>query len=173
MFCPRSLYFHGLYESFDKKEYQETPQIEGTIRHKTLDEGSYSTRKNILTGLPVYSSRYNVAGKIDLFDTCTGELIERKTLIKQVHEGYRFQLYAQFFALEEMGYKVKKLLLHSLKDNTRYVIALPSAHEIRYFEQTVRAMQHYCVIEDHSRPLKEKCEGCIYRHLCDQYVVIT
>lgn len=172
-FCPRSLYFHGLYEPFHKSEYQEAPQIEGTIRHKTIDEGSYSTRKDILTGLPVYSEEFHIAGKIDIFDKKKGHLIERKTFIEKIYDGYRFQLYAQYFALIEMGYEVKKLFLHSLKDNKRYEINLPSIDDVVSFKRIINEIESYDVIDDHSRPLKSKCEGCIYRNLCDHYVVIV
>ena len=173
MFCPRSLYFHGLYEKFNKKEYQETPQIEGSILHTNVDSGKYSTSKHVLSGLPVYSREYNLGGKIDIFDTKKRFLVERKALIKKMHQGYKWQLFAQYFCLIEMGYIINKLFLHSLKDNKRYEIEKPSYVEKEMFRRLITDMKAYNIIEDYSQPLKSKCEQCIYSNLCDQYVVAS
>lgn len=173
VFCPRSLYFHSLYENFNKDEYQEVAQKEGTLRHETVDKGTYSSRKDIITSLPVYSDRYMIAGKIDIFDKKKGHLIERKTKIKKVYDGYRYQLYAQYFAMEEMGYKVEKLFLHSIKDNKRYEIEKPEGREKERFELVIRKIKGYDLLRDNTRPNEMKCSNCIYRNLCDMYVVIA
>ncbi len=55
VFCPRSIYFHNLYGEKESLSYQEPRQINGTKAHETLDQGTYSTRKEILSGIPVYS----------------------------------------------------------------------------------------------------------------------
>jgi hypothetical protein len=52
-----------------------------------------------LQGLDVYSEEYGICGKIDIFDKKTGELIERKSLIKRendkekIYLGYKLQLW--------------------------------------------------------------------------------
>ena len=38
----------------------------------------------------------------------------------------KYQLYAQYFCLREMGYEVEKLKLYSLDDNKVYEIPLPN-----------------------------------------------
>lgn len=46
----------------------------------------------------------------------------------------KYQLYAQYFCLTEMGYEVEKLKLYSLDDNKVYEIPLPNEDEIQAFE---------------------------------------
>ena len=48
IFCPYSIYFHNLYENYEKQLYQDTPQINGTLNHSLIDSGNYSTSKDIL-----------------------------------------------------------------------------------------------------------------------------
>lgn len=125
IFCPVSIYFHKLYGQLDKNIYQSTFQVNGTDAHKSIDEKTYSSRKNILQGIDIFSSIYNIQGKIDLFDIATGKLIERKNKVSRIYDGYIFQLYAQFYGLVEMGYTVKQLIIHSMMDNKNYSIKLP------------------------------------------------
>ncbi|MDD4530863.1 MAG: type V CRISPR-associated protein Cas4, partial [Candidatus Gracilibacteria bacterium] len=68
IFCPKSIYYHNLYDNYDKKVYQEKPQIVGTIAHQNIDNKTYSTEKKYLQAMEVYSVRYGLLGKIDLFD---------------------------------------------------------------------------------------------------------
>jgi CRISPR-associated protein Cas4 len=48
IFCPKSIYFHQLYDNVEKELYQETPQVRGTLNHTKIDQGTYSTSKDIL-----------------------------------------------------------------------------------------------------------------------------
>ena len=66
----------------------------------------------MLQGVSVYCEKYNLVGKIDVFDEKTGILTERKKKIKTVYDGYIYQIYAQYFSLIEMGYKVNELRLY-------------------------------------------------------------
>ena len=75
--------------------------------------------------MTVYSEKYNLLGKIDLYHIDKQSLIERKTKIKKIYDGQRFQIWAQMFCLEEMGYPVKKMQIYSLKDNKTYLIEHP------------------------------------------------
>lgn len=108
IFCPVSIYFHKLYGNLDKNIYQSSYQVNGLNAHKTIDNKTYSTRKDILQGIDVYCEKYKILGKIDVFDISKGTLMERKKEVKQIYDGYVFQVYAQYFALCEMGYNVKK-----------------------------------------------------------------
>lgn len=64
-FCPRSIYFHDVYRnSVGEDAYHAVPQKVGRASHKAIDEGSYSSRKDVLTGAMVYSSRYGLMGRI-------------------------------------------------------------------------------------------------------------
>lgn len=48
VFCPASIYFHNLYGNEETRLYQRTDQVAGKASHSSVDEGTYSTRKNIL-----------------------------------------------------------------------------------------------------------------------------
>ena len=117
VFCPVSIYYHGLFGNVNKLIYQDTPQILGTESHKTIDKGSYSDKKDILQGIEVYCSQYGLMGKIDIFDVKAGLLRERKKKIVVIYDGYIMQVYAQYHCLKEMGYSVKYLQFYSMDDN--------------------------------------------------------
>ena len=162
-----SLYFHSLYDNFHKKTYQEKPQIRGTIKHESIDKGVYSSAKRYMQGLAVYSSKYGLMGKIDIYDKETKSLIERKAKIKKIYNGYRYQLYAQMFCLQEMGYKVEKLFVHSLMDNKRYKVDLPTKDDIEEFEKLIKEINNFNPSSFDKKINKNKCDNCIYRELCN------
>jgi CRISPR-associated protein Cas4 len=84
LYCPRSVYLHSIYENFNSKTFHKTPQVVGKINHSSIDEGRYSSAKKYLQGMPVYSEKYGIAGKIDIYDSEKKTLTERKTMIKKV-----------------------------------------------------------------------------------------
>lgn len=162
-----SLYFHSLYENFSQKVYHDIPQTAGKIKHENIEQGKYSSAKRYLQGLPVFSEKYNLAGKIDIYDQKDKALIERKYKIKQIFDGQRYQLYAQMYSLEEMGYEVKKLFIHSLADNKRYPICLPIGVEKEKFEALIGEIRDFRP-DDFNRTVNQnKCDNCIYRELCN------
>lgn len=167
IFCPASIYFHNLYGETERIAFQQPCQLNGTAAHERIDSGQYSTRKNILSGISVYCEAYNLTGKIDLFDTVSGELIERKKQIKTVYDGYIFQLYGQCFALREMGYRVRKLTLRSLSDNKKYAVPLPEddPEKQNAFEQLLEKINRF-VLSEYRQTNIEKCLHCIYEPLC-------
>jgi len=57
IFCPRSIYFHAVYDQFHQKTYHQKPQIVGKIKHGGIDKGEYSTSKRFLQGKEVYSEK--------------------------------------------------------------------------------------------------------------------
>ncbi len=169
IFCPRSIFFHGLYSHLEQRMYQEKPQIEGQIAHKSIDHKKYSTKKTVLQGISVYSDHYKLNGKIDIFDEAEGLLTERKKMIKTIYDGYIFQLYAQYHCLKEMGYKVKKLRLYSMDTNKSYPIPLPKDNQSMQekFEKLINEINAF----DLNAPFKanpKKCNRCIYSNLCDK-----
>jgi len=171
MFCPRSIYYHGVYaQSYSVESYQQTPQKIGKSAHEAIDNGTYSTSKNILCGLTVWSEKYSLLGCIDTFDKNSGVLTERKYSVTNIWPGFRYQLYAQMFALEEMGYSVKALRLYSKKDNKMYNVDLPSNSEIEEFEKIIRELKNFS-FENEFMQNPEKCKQCIYSTLCDKCTV--
>jgi len=166
LFCPRSLYFHSVYESFSDATYHRSPQVRGRLNHRTVDTGTYGPEGRYLQGEEVYSEAYGLVGKIDLYDKETKTLIERKSKVTTVHQGYRFQLYAQYFALTEAGFPVERLVIRSLSDNRRYEVPLPEGEELAMFEETVSRMKTFDIADASLETNLAKCRGCIYRTLC-------
>lgn len=168
LYSPKSLYLHGIYESLSQDVYHETPQTVGKMHHECIDKGTYSTAKRFIQGMSVYSEKYNLGGKIDIYDCEKKMLIERKTRIKdgRIHTGQRYQLYAQMYAMREMGYPVEHLRIHSLEDNKRYIVPLPSFQEETNFISTLWAMRTYDFTKDaESCQQEHQCNISIYRHL--------
>ena len=167
VFCPRSIYFHDIYRNTaDTDAYHQTPQIIGQASHKTVDEGTYSSRRDVITGLMVYSEKYCILGRIDVLNLTTGLLTERKHSVTAVYDGFRFQLYGQYFALREMGYPVAEMRIHSVKDNKNYGVAIPGQSEIAEFENTLDKLRSFSLFEKFE-PNPAKCAHCIYSPLCD------
>lgn len=169
IFCPASIYFHKLYGSRDVMMFQTESQLSGKKAHERIDDSAYSTRKDVLTALDVYSEKYHLIGKIDIYDMRTGTLVERKRQIKHIYDGYVFQVYGQYYALLEMGYTVNKIFLHSLIDNKRYGVPLPyeDAGMQRKFEDTIYEMRHF-EMDFFQQTNSEKCRNCIYEPACDR-----
>lgn len=168
VFCPLSLYLHGLYEKYDQNIYHEEAQTAGKIKHENIDEGRYSSRKRYLQGLPVYSERFNLMGKIDIYDKEEKVLIERKNKIDKIYDGYRYQLFAQFECMWEMGYPVEKMYLHSLLDNKRYEINPPDIEDMIKFVDIVNSINKTNLYRFKKGANPKKCDRCIYRELCNQ-----
>jgi len=169
IFCPRSIYFHQLYGKREQLIYQDRPQIEGKQAHETIDTKTYSTRKTVLQGISVYSELYKLYGKIDIFDEKEGLLTERKKLIKNIYDGYIFQLYAQYHCLIEMGYHVRKLRLYSMDTNKSYPVRLPRDDKLMQerFAELIQKINLYN-LADPFQANSNKCAKCIYANLCDE-----
>lgn len=169
VFCPASIYFHKLYGSMDNVLYQNSYQLNGTKAHKTIDSNTYSTRKDMLVGIDVYCEHYNLIGKIDIYDKKKKMLIERKKHINKIYDGYVYQLYAQYFAMKEMGYEVDKLSFHSIDDNKNYAVEIPENdmemfHKFENIIISIRTMN----IDDFEQKNIDKCQKCIYEPACDR-----
>lgn len=172
IFCPASIYFHNLYGSTSTITYQNAVQINGSSAHEAVDTGKYSTKKDIITAMDVYSEKYNLVGKIDIYDSDTKVLTERKNKINVIYDGYVFQLYAQYFAMCEMGYEVKKLRFYSMSDNKTYPIKLPEQDKEMFskFESTVKRIKEFS-LESFNQENIDKCKHCIYEPACDRGLV--
>ncbi len=169
VFCPRSIYFHLLYSGFDDKIYKSLIQIKGEGAHLSIDNKVYTTKKEILQSFEVYSSTYNLFGKIDIYNIKTGKLIERKRQVKTIYDGYVFQVYAQCHSLREMGYEVNEIVIHDLIHNKNYNIDLPENNKEMQdkFENLIRDINQFDLEKSSFKPTLEKCKNCIYRELCD------
>ena len=165
-FCPKSLYFSGIFRDFDRKIFNEKPQVVGSIAHEKIDEGKYSTSKHVLQGSYVYSDKYQLCGKIDTFDIENGELVERKYQVKKIYDGFRYQLYAQMLCLEEMGYEVKKIAIYSKADNKKYRLKMPSEAQAVKFKSLLKEIHNFNILDQREFADPIKCANCIYKPLC-------
>lgn len=169
IFCPLSIYYHQLYGDLAERLYYSDAQLDGKVAHSAVDEKRYSTHKNILQGIDVYSDEYKLCGKIDIFDTEKGLLTERKKHIETIYDGYLFQLYAQCLCLREMGYEVKQIRFYSSDDNKVYPQKLPEENLEMFekFKATNAKMQDFDV-NSYEPQTEEKCRNCIYNDFCDR-----
>lgn len=167
IFCPVSIYFHLLDEDTEKILYQTEYQLNGSKAHECIDKKTYSDKKDVLQGIDVYSERFNISGKIDIFDITTGTLTERKNKINTIYDGYVFQVYAEYFCLKEMGYDVRTIRLYSISDNKSYVLKKPEEDEVmlKKFLFTLDAMEKF-KFDSFKADNINKCEKCIYENLC-------
>ncbi|WP_077541738.1 type V CRISPR-associated protein Cas4 [Sedimentisphaera cyanobacteriorum] len=168
IFCPRSIYFHQLFGRRDTRLYQDRPQVLGKASHKAIDSRKYTSRRNVLQGTEIFCRKYGLCGKIDIYYIDSHTLAERKRKIKNIYDGYCFQLYAQYFGLREMGYLVQKIQFYSMQDNKTYPIELPENNPemLKKFENTIDKINSYDLSESFT-PNPKKCKNCIYQPLCD------
>ncbi len=176
IFCPKSIYYHKLYDNYNPNLYHEKAQKEWKIAHESIDNKRYSSKKNIIQSLDVYSEFYWILWKIDIFDITKWNLIERKNKIKLdknsnpiIYLWYKYQLWWQMYCLEELGYHVSNLWIHSLKDNKKYKIYKPSTKEFFNFYQLLKEYNNFNLFQKNWKQNIKKCRKCIYRELCDSY----
>lgn len=165
IFDPLSIYYHSIYESLDTSMYHESPQIAGNIAHETIDRQYYSSSKRYIQSMSLYSDKYKLVGKLDIYDSLANIIIERKNRIKKIYDGYKYQLYAQYFCLIERGIEVRGLYLHSLSDNKRYEIPIPVGDELKKFEEILDRIWKYKADPSKSIISQSKYDNCIYRNL--------
>ena len=168
IFCPYSLYVHAIYEGFSQDVYHDVPQRVGKIKHENIEEGKYSNLKRYLQGLAVYSEKYGLVGKIDIYDSEERVLIERKYKIKKIYDGQKYQLWAQYFAMQEVGHEIDKLFIHSLSDNKKYQIELPGEEGEKIFADLINSMRNFEIMKEKVVVNPEKCKKCIYQELCGE-----
>ena len=172
IFCPISIYYHKLYGRINNDLLDSSSQINGKNVHDTIDKGKYSTSKNFLQGIEVYSNKYRIIGKIDIYDKKEKMLIERKNLVKEIYDGYIYQLYAEYYSMEEMGYKIEKLRIHSYKDNKNYNIKLPKDNKTmkKRFDNLIKEINSFDY--NNFKPTnRDKCLNCIYNNACPESLI--
>ena len=72
------------------------------------------------------------------------------------------------FCLEEMGFEVKKLFVHSLSDNKRYEVEKPKGIDEFQFGQMIKQMENFDLLNFNRKANLNKCTKCIYCELCNQ-----
>lgn len=167
IFCPYSIYLHNVYMDADEGLYHAKPQTRGRIAHETVDNKTASNRKDDLLSLPVYSSQYKLMGKVDVYRRKEKMLIERKYQLKQIFQGQIYQLWAQYFCLQEMGYEVERIAFYETSTNKMIPIPLPEEKGIIQFAAFIESFHQFNPADTiHTNP--NKCRHCIYCNLCDK-----
>lgn len=167
IFCPASIYYHGMYDDLERSVYQEIDQLRGTHIHERIDKSGYSTEKDVMQGIEVYSAKFNIIGKIDIYYKKRELLVERKNKITTIYDGYVFQLYAQYFSMLELGFSITQLKLYSYTDNINYNIELPDTNKEMFekFEKLLEDIKNFELI-NFRQSNTDKCKRCIYSYLC-------
>ncbi len=167
IFCPYSIYLHNVYMSTEQELYQAAPQVRGSLAHEATDHKTSSTQKDDILALPVFSERFHLMGKIDLYKQKEKKLIERKYQLKKIYQGQIYQLWAQYFCLKEMGYEVESIAFYEISTNKTIPIPLPTLEDELHFEAFINKFFNYEpseIITTHPN----KCQHCIYCNLCDK-----
>lgn len=167
IFCPYSIYLHNVYMGGNEDLVHATPQTQGKAAHAAIDEKTYSSRKDEIAGLSVFSYELGIMGKIDLFKGKEKRLIERKYQLKTIYQGQIYQLWAQYFCMTEMGYKIEKLEFYSISTNTTFPVIIPQQNEKDELQNFISRFKNY----NPEQPIQvniNKCAHCIYCNMCDK-----
>lgn len=168
VFCPYSIYLQGVYMETDEGQYKAAPQARGKVAHQTTDNKTASNRADNILSLPVYSEEYGLMGKIDVYKQKEKKLIERKYQLKQIFQGQIYQLWAQMFCLQEMGYEVTSLAFYETSTNKTIPVELPTLEEIEKFRAFIKAFRSYEPGVTAFKVNPNKCRHCVYCNLCDK-----
>lgn len=152
----------------DETMYHATPQTRGKSAHETIDNKTASNRSNDILSLPVYSEEYGLMGKIDVYKKKEKKLIERKYQLKQIFQGQIYQLWAQMFCLQEMGYDVETLAFYETSTNKMIPVAMPTEQEILSFKKFVQRFRSFEPSSTQFPINPNKCRHCVYCNLCDK-----
>ena len=167
IFCPYSIYLHNVYMETDEGLYHASPQTNGRIAHKATDAKTYSTKSSDIMSLSVCSDSLGIVGKIDLYKADKKLLIERKYQLKNIYRGQLFQLWAEYFCMIELGYKIEHLAFYETSTNKNFPIALPieaNRQELISFIEGFRTFNPETPVSINHN----KCLHCIYCNLCDK-----
>lgn len=167
IFCPYSIYLHNVFMGGDEDLFHATPQTRGKAAHTNVDEKKYSSRKDDISGISVYSNELGLAGKIDIYKGAEKLLIERKYQLHTIYRGQIYQLWAQYFCMTEMGYEVEKLVFHSIKNNKTFAVELPTEADKSELKQFIERFKLFDP-EQEIHINENKCRHCIYCSLCDK-----
>lgn len=151
----------------DEDLFHAAPQTQGRASHQSIDEKKYSTRKDEITGLPVFSDELGIVGRIDIYKSNEKSLIERKHQLNTIYKGQIYQIWAQYFCMLEMGYEIKKLSFHAISVNKSFPVEIPNElnkQELLNFIEQFKNFNPETQIEIN----ENKCKHCIYCNLCDK-----
>jgi CRISPR-associated exonuclease Cas4 len=169
VFCPYSIYLHQVYDNSVEDAYSAAPQQKGKQSHQKIDEPNNSKKisNTILKGIYVLSNKLGVYGKIDTLYVNKNKLVESKYRINTIYRGYYYQIWAQYFALTEMGFAIEQLAFYSISNNTTHEVAIPTIENFEELRNHVKKIARFDFEKEISINI-EKCKHCIYASLCDK-----
>lgn|SRR5574344_286716 len=168
IFCPYSIYLHNVYYDSDESLYQAFPQTNGRLAHESIDDGRAGANGNEIVSLSVCSVDFGIYGKIDVFKIESGLLIERKYQLKSIYRGQIYQLWGEYYCMEEMGYNVRALAFYETSTNKMIPVELPNDSDKKSFLDFLGYYRHYSLEDDYFDVNESKCCHCIYCNLCDK-----
>lgn len=167
VFCPYSIYLHQVFDNSNEVLYSASPQQTGKSAHANIDSKKTNQSAQIIKGAYVISNRLGIYGKIDTFYVAMQKLVESKFQIKTIYQGYYYQLWAQYFALTEMGYTITELCFYSIRDNKTFPVAIPQQAEFEELRNHIKKIARFN-FDSEIIINPEKCCHCIYASLCDK-----
>ncbi|MFV0290262.1 MAG: type V CRISPR-associated protein Cas4 [Mangrovibacterium sp.] len=171
IFCPYSIYLHQIFEDGEIESFQASPQSEGRMVHADIDSEEHQTKdSSCVKGIYVYSESLKLYGKIDSYFPERRALVERKKEIKVLYQGYLYQLWAQFFAMREMGYCVDEIAFETIVGKRYLLQQLPTVADYGRLKKVVLSMAAFRP-EEFETQNSNKCVHCIYSALCDKTTV--
>ena len=151
----------------DEGNYHAIPQTRGKNAHSIVDDKKVSHNNNIIEALPVLSKTLGVYGKIDVYNSDTKTLVERKYQLKRIYKGQIYQLWAQYFCLIEMGVEIVNLVFYEISTRKTFQIKLPSEQEKTELVSFLESYRNYNP-NNTITANPNKCFHCIYSNLCDK-----
>lgn len=167
IFCPYSIYLHNVYMGGYEDLVHATPQTQGKAAHESIDEKKYSSRKDEITALSVYSNELGIMGKIDIYKAKEKLLIERKYQLQNIYQGQIYQLWGQYFCMVEMGYEINKLAFYAISTNKMFTIDIPTTENKKELQDFIIRFKSYDPQSNIQLNIN-KCRHCIYCNLCDK-----
>lgn len=167
VFCPYSIYLHQVFDNSKEVVYSASPQQTGKSAHSIIDSEKSKQQAQTIKGAYVISNRLGIYGKIDTFYIAKQKLVESKYQIKTIYKGYYYQLWAQYFALTEMGYTITELCFYSIRDKKTYSVEIPQQQEFDELRSHIRKIARFD-FEQEMNVNPVKCQHCIYTSLCDK-----
>lgn len=166
VFCPRRCALMHVEGVWADNEHT----VRGTLLHEHTDLPGYETADGVtlLRALPLYSARYNLAGKADIVEVRDGEPlpVEYKKGRRRRFENDDVQLCAQALCLEEMfRCDVPVGCIYHAESRRREVI-----FDWRLRDATRQAIEDVRALLRSGRvpaaELKPRCDGCSLRATC-------
>ena len=167
IFCPYSIYLHNVYMETADDMYTASPQANGKLAHRGVDNKTGSSNRTDILSLPVYSDELGISGVIDVYKSNRRLLIERKNNLKNIYRGQIYQLWGQYYCMKEMGYQVDSIAFYEISTNKMIPLELPNEESKSELLEFIEKFKSYNP-SDQFVPNINKCIHCIYSNLCDK-----